>query len=53
MVRCACAASEPAFAEELVSKAGFSCCRNEKEGGGDGELEGVSFVFIVARHYSE
>ncbi|CAM9612596.1 unnamed protein product [Scytosiphon promiscuus] len=25
VVRCACAASEPAFAEELIAKAGFSC----------------------------
>eukprot|EP00903_Cladosiphon_okamuranus_P009791 g9308.t1 len=36
VVRCACAASEPAFAEELIVKAGFSC---GKEGGGGGELE--------------
>lgn len=41
VVRCACAASEPAFAEELISKAGFACGSGE---GGGGELEGVSFV---------
>eukprot|EP00752_Nemacystus_decipiens_P004542 g4146.t1 len=34
VVRCACAASEPAFAEALITKAGFSC------GSGVGELEG-------------
>lgn len=34
VIRCACAASEPALAEELVVKAGFSC-------GAADELAGV------------
>ena len=44
VVRCACAASEPAFAEELITKAGFSC---RSEGGGGGELEGVSQSIVA------
>lgn len=48
VVRCACAASEPAFAEELILKAGFSC-GSDLQGGGDGELEGVRFLIATRR----
>ena len=40
VIRCACAASEPALAEELIVKAGFSC-------GVVDELTGVRFDLYI------